>query len=223
MEKLNKSIFLASIVGFIGTMPAEAYDFPGVAYCPDTKSGSELHMTWQKYISMRGLPKNARKEATFEVRFDHSKKLGDTDKNDGSADVFGNIYTGSCYTVSYTPGGHWSAAGFSEKKHESDIDNATGGNPRYFHLNIWGHMFSYDNSGAVWDAKYGLVGSLHCDLSNACYDYGTKSPPPPNKGGLFSGTSTKYPLGQNSTPSNAVQGASNYVSKRMQALPKIHW
>lgn len=207
MRILKLIIFIGFAAATLGA--AQAYTFPGRPNCPQSAEARKANITWRQYISLKASPKGFNGGAPFDVRFDHSAHLHDKKAGNGP---FGNIFAGSCYTVDYEGNLRWHAAGFNKAAKETKFDVSNGGNPLTYRINIWGRIFTYDRTGALFDAKYGRVGTLYCDLSNQCTQYADPDLPPPAHG-PFTGQSIKYPLGKNSDLSNAGPNINKAVNK----------
>lgn len=222
----SRLAFIASIscIFFASVHGAWGWDFPGQNYCPTTPPAVATHMTWRNYISLRWLPKDKSgnitgpiKSATFDVQFDHGKRFEDQ-KWVANSRPFPDVYLGACYTVSYEGNGKWLAAGWNKQKKGAEESYSSGRLPSQYKMNIWGHPFTFDDSGAVYYNKE-RIGSLVCNLSNNCNQFGDDTPPNSGCAGKIGcGTSTKYPLGHNSTLGNAAAQATKPIRVLKKAL-----
>jgi hypothetical protein len=173
-RKVTAVCLLSSV---LWNAPAHSYEFANNSPCPLTPQGRKLNLRWIDYISNKwvekdqnGNLKNPNTYSYFQVRFDYGAKYGDK-KYKTESRPFSDIYMGACYTISYPGNGRWHAVGWNKLKQEATFGNSAGSKAESYRINIWGHEFTYDNSGAVFFRKE-RIGSLACELSNTCGGYG---------------------------------------------------
>jgi hypothetical protein len=92
----------------------------------------------------------------FSIKFDHLKHN------------IGTLAAGQCYTATTDGKGSWNVSGYNVAQRKSVLDPRQGDPPSTGRMNIWGRVFTFDEAGAVYDAEFGRVGTLKCDLGSSC-------------------------------------------------------
>lgn len=181
----------AFAAAFLATASAGAYELPGHPSCPQATAET----SWRDFVANSPALRQGR-DTFFNVRFTNAKRLGDNSrKQDGP---FGDVFAGSCYTVSYNQSGNWSASGYSKAVQGGALRVTTGGDPLRYELNVSGQRFTFNEKGEVHSKEHGLVGELFCPLSDQCGGFGDKLPDKdgePLRWAMLGGISWKTPLG----------------------------
>ena len=213
MKKL--ALITTLLIITTGTVQAQ---LPAHPACPFTASGQVLKSDWRSYLTGRVKVPGVDREPSFTLRFTHAKHLGDKKKVQ-NGDPFGDVYTGSCYSIYYKGNRQWLANGYHEGKKETMAATAVGGDPKYSQFNVWGQIFTFGRNGEVFHPSYGRVGSLTCEIRDDCEAFGNEEKPKEIK--LAPGVSTKYPLGQDSTPSKIATEALKPVAKAKNCVTSL--
>lgn len=174
MRKLEQILCVALLVSI--TTQIYAIDLNAKNYMSTECPWRNPDMTWKEYIS-KGTSK---KWHPFIVYFSESSGIDDDLTFHQHTDPLGAAWKGDGYFINYegdiSDGGVWHIMGYDEsikrkiggyiedeRRWENAHYPASIADPNEYQINIMGHIFSYNESGEIFDPAWGLVGAMECD------------------------------------------------------------